>query len=137
MNDKGGYDHVVFNDAVNYCAKFNSTLVELHSQRKQSTFESFMREIGEPLYVNALTDRLNAFWINGHRDSSGKFKWINSGKEFTYTNWDTEFNEPKYNGGYDYVVASVWNNHLFGKWFTQTINFNGYVHAICELEINI
>jgi hypothetical protein len=133
MNEKGGYDDMTFTDAVNNCTKFNATLVELQSQQKQSIFESFMREIGEPFNTNSTTyDRLNAFWINAHRDSLGRFIWINSGNQFTYTNWDPTHHEPNNSSGYDYVVVSVWNNDWFGKWFTDPKD-ETWVHAICEL----
>ncbi len=33
-----GFDYIDFDEAVNYCSKFNSTLVEIQSQQKQSIF---------------------------------------------------------------------------------------------------
>ncbi len=105
MNEKGRYDEMAFNDAVNYCAKFNSTLIELQSQRKQSIFESFMREIGEPF-----GNTLQWFWMNGRRDSSEKFKWINSGNEFSFNNWDS--GNPDID---NYVLVTVDDNGVFGK----------------------
>ncbi len=129
MNEKGGYDLMTFNDAVNYCAKLNSTLIELQSQRKQSIFESFMREIGIIDIYNR-TKTLGFFWINGRRDSTGKFKWINSGNEFSFTNW-----RPGFPDSDNYVVVEVYNNDVFSKWSTGSIG--GTYNVICELELNI
>jgi hypothetical protein len=129
MNENGGYDHMEFNDAANYCAKFDANLVEIQSQRKQSIFESFMMEIGEPF-----SNTLYNFWINGRRDSSGKFMWINSGNEFSYTNWHSK--EPVNITGEDYVFVSVWSDEEFGKWGADPIDGNSRIYAICELQIN-
>jgi len=131
MNKNGIYDKMEFNDAVNYCAKFNSTLVEIESQRKQSIFQAFMIEIIEPFD----SYKLAYFWINGRRDSSGMWKWINSGNEFNYTNWNSS--QPKNNIGFDYVYVNVEDDaddKEFGKWRTTTSTLN---LVICELEFNI
>ena len=48
--------------------------------------------------------------MNGRRDSSGKFKWINSGNEFSFTNWYSD--QPNNSSGYDYVYVDVYNNDI-------------------------
>ncbi len=138
MNKNGGYDRMNFSASVNYCSELNSTSVEMQSQRKQLIFESFMRELGYK------SDEFNHFWINGGRDSSGefvkdhrisleKFKWFNSGNQFSYTNWDSK--QPYSMKGFDYVVVSVSKGNSFGKWFTNPIAVKW--HVICELELNV
>jgi hypothetical protein len=66
---------------VKLCNSFNATLVELDSSEKELIFLSFVGELGSRAY------QLPWIWLNGRRDSSGKWKWINSGKDLKYNNW--------------------------------------------------
>jgi hypothetical protein len=66
-----------WDEAVNLCASFNATLVEMDSTDEEFVFLSYLEQLG------LQSNRLNHIWLSGHKDSSGKYKWINSGKQIT------------------------------------------------------
>ncbi len=65
--------------ANNICVKFNATLVEIRSLEKKFIFELFLSQLGMKSKI------LNVFWLNGLKDSTGK--WINSGEEINFLLW--------------------------------------------------
>lgn len=126
-DQNGNYFLMNFNDSVKMCAKYNSTLFEINSPQKQNFFESYISEILKEC-------DLHGVWINALRDSSGIFKWLNSGNEFDFNNWKP--NEPLNRKGYDYVFVDTYagktfnGNNNFGKWISVNDNYN--FHVICE-----
>jgi len=107
-----------FDDSVNLCKNFNSTLIEIESKEKQNLLETFLRQSG----INF--KQFYGFWINAERNSSGKWKWLKSDKEFTFTNWYTI-------SDYNYIVVNTYSTETFGKWgnYPKT---NTNIHVICE-----
>jgi hypothetical protein len=71
-----------WDESVKQCASFNATLVELDSSYKEFIFLSYLRQSPKNGFWSV--------WLNGHKDSSGKWKWINSGKEITYNRWGSD-----------------------------------------------
>jgi hypothetical protein len=116
-----------WDNAVKMCSQFNASLIELSTWQKQLIFESFWFHLGFE------TNRLNNVWLNAKRDSSGKYKWLASGKEFTPTNWGKDY--PKTDSGYDYINIFLNSsaNATIIQWFNDGIT-NKY-GVICELEI--
>ncbi len=76
-------------------------IVEIQSQKKVSIFLTSLKDLEFKEY--------DSFWINEHKDSLLKFKWIKSGDNFSHTNWGSA--QPKNDSGYDYI--SIWVN---GNW---------------------
>ncbi len=106
------------------CVKLNGSLVEIHNWRKQFIFNSFWSQSSSEFYP------MNDIWLNGRKDSSGKWKWITSGQEIEYFNWGT--NMPRSQSGWDYLNAvnqsgsSVWYNNPKNDTF----------QVICETVVN-
>jgi len=71
------------------------------------------------------------FWINGQRDSSGKWKYVDNGKEITYTNWWPS--NPHPDKGSDYLVVGLVANEDFGKIFNLKNDLK--YHVVCELDV--
>jgi len=112
-----------FNGSVNLCKNFNSTLIEIESKEKQNLLETFLRQTGIDF-----KNTFKFFWINAERNSSGKWKWLKSDNEFTFTNWYT--NNPVTNSDSNYIYVSTYSTETFGKWgnFPKTVTN----HVICE-----
>jgi len=111
-----------FDDSVNLCKSFNSTLIEIESKEKQNILESFIRQ------SLIILSEFEYFWINAERDSSGKWKWLESNKEFTFTNWLTNY--PVTNPDYDYIVICVYSMMQCCEWGNVPKNITWRV--ICE-----
>ena len=129
MNEN--YEKTTFEEAINACNKYNATLVEPKTAQKQHIFETFLGQFGAESY------KMSYLWINAKRDSSGKFRWLSSGQELTYTNWFK--NNPDYRSGWDYVHidAHMFDSNIpnFGKWWNSE-NVKNY-NFVCEQEIYI
>lgn len=116
--------------AVEICHKYNASLISIESKEKQLFLESF-----EQLK--------NAFWTSGHRDSNGKWKWIN-GNEISYTNWGPY--DPNNAGGIENCIA-VWrtqsneninwmtNPNYNWKWLDIQCDYILFI--VCEFSFNI
>jgi hypothetical protein len=115
-----------WDQAVNLCYSFNATLVEMDSSNKEFLFLSYLGELG------LQSNRLDYIWLNGYKDSSGKWKWINSGKEMTYNNWYSGF--PKNGSGYDYLLMSIYEDGNFGK-ILNDFKISTH-HVFCEIYVN-
>ncbi len=113
-----------WDEAVNLCASFNATLVEMGSSDKEFLFLSYLGQLG------LQSNRLDYIWLNGRKDSSGRWKWINSGKEMTYNNWYITKRE----SGYDYLLMSAYQDGNFGK-ILNDFKISTH-HVICEIDVN-
>jgi len=111
-----------FDDSVNLCRDFNSSLIEIDSKEKQIIFESFLRQSG----IDFL--QFTSFWINAERNYTGKWKWLKSGKEFTFTNWQTS--NPYTNSDFNYITVFINSTEKFGKWANIPKIYTN--HVICE-----
>ncbi len=114
-----------WDEAVNLCASFNATLVEMDSSDKVFLFLSYLGQLG------LQSNRLDGMWLNGHKDSSGKWKWINSGKEMTYNNWCSGCSDVS---GYDYLGMSTTQGDNLGKLYNRPKTDTH--HVICEIDVN-
>ncbi len=109
--------------ANNICAKFNATLVEIRSLEKKFIFELFLSQLGMKSKI------LNVFWLNGRKDSTGKWKWINSGEEINFLLWGSS------------LSLSYSDNHYVKIYFD---NLNKLDHSLntmgcfvaCEVCVN-
>jgi len=119
------------NDAVNTCKNFNdATLVDMESPAKEFLFLSYLGQLHFQIE--------NSFiWLNGQKDSSGKWKWISSGNEISYTadkkNWYKGY--PTNDTGADYLAMSTSHDDNFGKIFNNVKTEKDLV--ICEMYVNI
>jgi len=111
-----------FDDSVNLCKNFNSTLIEIESKEKQNLLETFLRQTGIDF------KQFYGFWINAERNSSGKWKWLKSGKEITFTNWATS--HPTTNSDRNNINFILDIPERFGKWDNVPKTHTRYV--ICE-----
>jgi len=118
--------HASWDSAKKSCESLNASLVEIQTVEKQFILESFLGQFGGE------SNKLVVIWLNGHRESSGKWKWITSGKEFTYTNWGS--GAPTAVGGNDYIYMHFDNVDNFGKWYNYVAT--GPFHVVCEIEVN-
>jgi hypothetical protein len=64
----------------------------------------FLNQLGLEL------SRIYDFWLNG---SSGKWKWIKSGKEFTFTDWAPTY--PLSMNDYDHLYVKC-TSSITGAW---------------------
>ena len=120
-------NYVHWDEANEICLKYNATLVEINSQQKQTIFELFLGQLG---YAD---NHFEYFWLNAHRNSSGKWKWLRSGNDITFTKWyDSSY--PVGSSGYDYIYVHSYQSYI-GKWVNQPITNS--VYTVCELEINL
>jgi hypothetical protein len=117
--------HASWDSAKKSCESLNASLVEIQTVEKQFILESFLGQFGGE------SNKLVIIWLNGHRESSGKWKWITSGKEFTYTNWAGSY--PTTISGWDYIIMDF-NNNNFGKWYNDPATAT--THVVCEIEVN-
>jgi len=98
---------------------------------KQIILETFLRQSGIDF------NQLPYFWINAVRDSSGEWKWLKSGKKFTFTKWYADYPWKGYmvnqNTLYDnnYVVVLTYSTEKFGKWFNDR-KADTTTNVICE-----
>jgi hypothetical protein len=121
--------YVNYSEAVNICKSNNATLIEIESLEKQNIIESFLHQIyNQSIYPH--------YWLNAFRDSSGTFKWINSGQGFNYQNWypNTPYSMSSYPND-NYLVIYGYNNIDFGKWYNVLNSYN--CNVICETFITI
>ncbi len=118
--------HTTWNEAKKTCESLNASLVEIQTTEKQFILESFLGQLGFE------SNKLSIIWLNGHRESSGKWKWITSGKEFTYTNWADGY--PSTISGWDYIIMDFNNDKNFGKWYNDPATST--THLVCEIEVN-
>jgi hypothetical protein len=126
INKTTPYGLTTWDVAKKTCESLNASLVEIQTIEKQFILESFLGQFGLE------SNELQRVWLNGHRESSGKWKWITSGKEFTYTNWGN--GSPTISSGYDYIYTYFYNKDIIGKWYdilAKSIN-----HVLCEIEVN-
>ncbi len=115
-----------WDEAVNICASFNATLVEMDSKDKEFLFLSYLGQLGSQ------SNRLNRIWLNGYKDSSEKLKWVKSGEQITYNNWLP--GNPKSTSGYDYLGMITTQGSNFGQMFNDPKT--GPCHVICEIDVN-
>jgi hypothetical protein len=124
------YNGTTWDSAKKTCESLNASLVEIQTIEKQFILESFLGQFG------AESNKLHGIWLNGHSDSLGEWKWITSGKEFTYTNWAGGST-----GGYGFcdgcIVMDFHNNDNFGKWSDTRGQVLVPVHVVCEIEVNL
>jgi Notch-like protein len=120
------YAETTWDEAKKTCESLNASLVEIQTIEKQFILESFLGQF------RIESNELYYIWLNGHRESSGKWKWITSGKEFTYTNWGSE--NPKTNSSRDYIYISFYGHDTFGKWYNYPAT--EHHHVLCEIEVN-
>jgi hypothetical protein len=125
MNKHSPYFVSTRDEANKTCESLNASLVEIQTIEKQFILESFSGQFG------LQSDRLGYILVNGHRESSGKWKWITSGKEFTFTNWAD--GHPKTNSSNDYIFINFYNKD-FGKWYDTYATFPSYV--VCQIEVH-
>jgi len=129
LNEK--YVKTSFEEAMSSCNKFNATLVEPKTAQKQQLFETFLGQLGLEGF------KMSYFWINAKRDTWGKFRWLSTGEELTFTNWLTS--NPHADTGYDYVGISAHESEAniatFGKWANLPKTYTDFV--VCEQQINI
>ncbi len=126
INKTTPYGWATWDEANKTCKSLNASLVEIQTIEKQFILESFSGQFGLE------SDKLLDFWLNGHRESSGKWKWITSGKEFTYTNWGNGY--PTTKSGWDYMFINFYNRDLFGKWIDDPNSTS--IHTVCEIEVH-
>jgi hypothetical protein len=105
------------------CESLNASLVEIQTKEKQFILESFLGQFGIE------SNKLHKIWLNGHRESSGKWRWITSGKQITYTNWADS--QPEAKIGYDYITIKS-NEYKFGEWYSDEF----FAHVVCEIEVH-
>jgi len=111
-----------FDNSVNLCKNFYSTLIEIESKEKQNLLKTFLLQSGIDFY------QFPNYWINAERDSSGKWKWLKSGKEFTFTNWNP--GHPWTNSDYNNIFVRSYSTETFGKWVNTPKTST--THVICE-----
>jgi hypothetical protein len=125
INKTSLYGYTTWDEAKKTCESLNASLVEIQTIEKQFILESFLGQFGLESF------KLKYIWLNGRRESSGKWKWITSGKQFTYTNWADS--RPTTNSGYDYILMYFYD-YTFGKWYDNP-RTSAY-HVLCEIEVN-
>jgi hypothetical protein len=115
-----------FEEAVEICGNYNSTLVEINSWPKHLIFESFLGQLGTLGY------NLRTFWIDGHKDSSGEWKWLSSEKDITYFNWFPDYPDNEYDS--EGLAVKLDTDENFCKFQNQpkTAKF----HIVCEIAFN-
>jgi hypothetical protein len=123
-NEKGNFEVYHWGDASKSCEKFNATLVEVQALQKQNILETYVSQLGLE------SNRVDWFWLNAQRESNGNWKWITSGKEFTYTNWMAD--NPKADSGIYYTIFPSQSSN-FGKWYITSSDGNAY--PLCEIEL--
>jgi hypothetical protein len=111
-------------DAVTLCTNLNGTLVEIDSWQKQLLFNSFLGQLGSE------GTNYKSFWVHSRKDSSGKWKWIRSGKE-VFSNWHPKY--PKSNNDF-HLAITLEPNANFGKFFNPEKKSTSNV--ICELPVD-
>jgi hypothetical protein len=126
INKTNPFYRTTWDVAKKTCQSLNASLVEIQTIEKQFILESFLGQLGLE------SNKLYYIWLNGRRESSGKWKWITSGKQFTYTNWDSRY--PITNSGYDYIYISFYNSENFGKWKNRYSTDTN--HVLCQIEVN-
>jgi hypothetical protein len=128
INEKRACGEVKLEEASEICAKFNGTLVEVQTWQKQLILESYLGQLG---FLSPSC--LNVFWLNGRKDSSGKWKWRNSGRDIAYFNWNQ--NEPTTKAGDDNLCVRAYDVANFGKWGSHQIS--GTWKVLCEVVVDI
>ncbi len=113
-------------EAIKICENYNSTLVEITSWQKHFMFRSFLGQLG------SLGLSLWNFWIDGQRDSAGKWKGMSNGKELAYFDWYLSF--PKEDLDHDALVLRLDQDEQFGKFFNRPRSSK--FHIACEKIIN-
>ncbi len=128
INKTNPYNHSssAWDVAKKTCESLNASLVEIQTIEKQFILESFLGQFGFE------SNKLGYIWLNGHRESSGKWKWITSGKQFTYTNWADS--RPTTNSGWDYIYTYFDDKDMFGKWHDYPAAYT--THVVCEVEVH-
>jgi hypothetical protein len=126
INKPTPFDGITWDVAKKTCQSLNASLVEIQTIEKQFILESFLGQFGLE------SNKLYFIWLNGHRESSAKWKWITSGKEFTYTNWSKD--EPQAKSGHQNIYMNFYAKDHFGKWFASPAS--GNCHVVCEIEVN-
>jgi hypothetical protein len=126
FEEGGDFKRCAWDEAIKVCQKYNATFPEIQTIQKQRILESYFGQLGFESKII-----ISHFWINAHKDSSGKWKWITSGKEISYTNWAT--NNPSSESGKDYIFIKFYNEDL-GKWNSCDNSCGPFV--VCEVEVN-
>jgi len=121
-----------FDDSVKLCKKFNSDLIEIESSEKQIILESFLSRIDLRSYF------FQGFWLNGKRSSdTDTWKWLKSGKEFTFTNYYTDF--LYFLSEYDHIIAMAHTSDIFGNYYPEkfgkwySVEKTTTTRVICEI----
>ncbi len=120
--------------AVKVCASFNATLVEMDSSDKEFIFLSYLQQFSRFADFAKIDRFAYDIWLNVHKDSSGMWRWINSGKEFTSINWMKDY--PKSDSGYDYLAMHIIQGEHFGKIWNHP-KTDAYLYVVCEIDVNL
>jgi hypothetical protein len=129
INKTISYSETTWDVAKKICESLNASLVEIQTIEKQLILESFLGQFGFE------SNKLVYIWLNAHRESSGKWKWITSGKEFTYTNWGKDFPQANSDGSDNgYIAMNFYDKDNFGKWYNTVAKYMR--HVVCEIEVN-
>jgi hypothetical protein len=127
MSNKDPYERYTWDVANKTCAKLNATLVEVQNWQKQFFLQTYLGGLGLE------SSNLVSFWLNGAKDTFGKWRWLSSGNEFTYTNWFQ--NNPK-RDNYNHLAIDFYQDNL-GKWFNVATTSTFTYFAVCEMEVYI
>jgi len=111
-----------FDDSVHLCNEFNSTLIEIQSPEKQIILEEFLRE------TESKSEIFKRFWINAQKDSTGKWRWLNTGNELPFTNWGPD--QPTADDLNNNLIIHIEYKQIYGQW--GNIPKTSAVHVICE-----
>ena len=95
-------NHIYWNKANDTCNNYTANLVEIKSKDKQTIFTLFISQ-----FDSTVENGYPFFWLNARKDTSGNWKWLKSGNDFTYTNW-INLNWPKNaSGDYTYAITGI------------------------------
>ena len=77
------------------------------------------------------------FWLNALKDTSGNWKWLRSGNDFTYTNWVYSLDWPNWSGDYVYATNGYGAaRYKAGTWMNSP-NDDIWTYIICELDVEV
>ena len=106
-----------------YCWNAGGYLAEFNAQDEEQALDSVLNL--ESIYWIGLSDFLH----------EGTWKWQESGKEPSYTNWaEGQPSNGRVGGIEDCAAKSCNNPNRDCKWNDQPCNDNNYAHALCQIE---
>ena len=100
----------------------------MHLASVESTYEQVFLELFLPKPESGSTE---GYWLSGTDfGREGLFYWMNSGKSFTYTNWNPS--EPNNYNGREHCVQMIANRKSTDalRWYDAQCNKVGYV--VCQ-----